>query len=131
MNRNKKIKELLEKAIAVGKVSADNEDYLVSFQLSIKDCKYLLSLLDEGGAEWQAFPQAEQEANAHLLAAAPELYESCRILTELLSYWLPRIKERCGGEDVTYRAELKKARAALTKAKHPKIKSGKRRLKAR
>lgn len=47
--------------------------------------------------------------------SASDLYEALRITTEILSYWMPRIKEQIG-EDILYQAELRKAHKALAKA---------------
>ena len=54
-------------------------------------------------------------ANARLIAAAPELLDSCKILTGLLSYWMPRLKE-IFKEDILYQAQLSKARRIIAKA---------------
>lgn len=60
---------------------------------------------------------AVAEDNARLIAAAPDLFDSCRILTDLLAYWLPRIKEQVK-EDVLYKAELNKARKVIARVKN-------------
>ena len=60
------------------------------------------------------------EANAHRIVKAVNshdaLYEALKITTELLSYWMPRIKKLVGN-DILYQAELRKARKALALAR--------------
>jgi hypothetical protein len=75
-----------------------------------KDCIYFkhgYSTKKPDGIEWNVYP--EDEANANLIAAAPDMYEALESMIKSYTYHCPEADEHSNA--------IKTARAALAKAR--------------
>lgn len=61
----------------------------------------------------------DQEANAHLIAAAPEMLEALKVVTDTLIEWLPRLRGQREAEEMSrayVAGQIAMAQAAIAKA---------------
>ena len=65
-------------------------------------------------------PLAVCEANARLIAAAPDMYEACKEALEVVCYWLDG--EAVQRDNINYRAIALDLRKAINKAEGKEIK---------